>query len=111
MKHLIRGLALAATIAVAAPAQAQQPNPIGVSYQPSLYWALPFHYATVNGWWQQVGLAPNFSTFPAGPPQVAAAAARSWDVGGTGSVPAVLGAVRFNILTIGITTTNPAPTR
>ena len=44
-----------------------------------------------------------FSTFPAGAPQVAAAAAKSWDVGGTGSVPAVLGAARFSIMTIGIT--------
>lgn len=76
---------------------------IGVSYQPSLYWALPFYYADVNGWWKEIGLAPNFSTFPAGAPQIAAAAAKSWDVGGTGSVPAVLGAQRFNIMTIGIT--------
>ena len=83
------------------PASAQ--TAIGVSYQPSLYWALPFHYATVKGWWKDVGLTPTFSTFPAGAPQIAASAAKSWDVGGVGSVPAVLGAVRFNILTIGIT--------
>jgi len=82
---------------------AQAQTAIGVSYQPSLYWALPFHYATVKGWWKDVGLAPNFTTFPAGAPQIAAAPAKSWDVGGTGSVPAVLGAVRFNVLTIGIT--------
>lgn len=93
---------MAVAIALAGPASAQAPAPIGVSYQPSVYWALPFHYATVKGWWAQVGLAPNFSTFPAGAPQVAAAAAKSWDVGGTGSVPAVLGAVRFNLLTIAI---------
>ncbi len=103
MKKLIASLALAAAMAGAQPAAAQAPAAIGVSYQPSLYWALPFHYANVKGWWKDVGLAPNFSTFPAGAPQVAAAAAKSWDVGGTGSVPAVLGAVRFNILTIGIT--------
>jgi len=76
---------------------------IGVSYQPSLYWALPFYYATQKGWWKEVGLSPNFSTFPAGAPQIAAGASGSWDVGGTGSVPAVLGAARFNIETIGIT--------
>jgi len=100
----MKALAASAVLALAAigsPAHAQ--TPIGVSYQPSLYWALPFHYATVKGWWKDVGLAPNFSTFPAGAPQIAASAAKSWDVGGTGSVPAVLGAVRFNILTIGIT--------
>src|SRR5882724_4915918 len=92
---------LAASLAAALPAQAQ--TPIGVSYQPSLYWALPFHYATVKGWWKEVGLKPAFSTFPAGVPQIAASAAKSWDVGGTGSVPAVLGAARYNLLTIGIT--------
>src|SRR5258705_12462606 len=63
----------------AEPARAQAP--IGVSYQPSLYWALPFHYATVKGWWKEVGLTPTFSTFPAGAPQIAASAAKSWDVG------------------------------
>ncbi len=104
MTKTLAALALVARPCRARPAAAQAPAPpIGVSYQPSLYWALPFHYATVKGWWAQVGLNPNFSTFPAGAPQVAAAAARSWDVGGTGSVPAVLGAVRFNIMTIGIT--------
>ena len=43
------------------------------------------------------------STFPAGVPQIAASASKSWDVGGTGSVPAVLGAARYQLLTIGIT--------
>jgi NitT/TauT family transport system substrate-binding protein len=103
MRRIIAGLGIAASLACVMPGAAQAQTAIGVSYQPSLYWALPFHYATVKGWWKDVGLAPNFSTFPAGAPQIAAAAAKSWDVGGTGSVPAVLGAVRFNILTIGLT--------
>jgi ABC-type nitrate/sulfonate/bicarbonate transport system substrate-binding protein len=103
MKRMIKGLLFAAALGCAAPTAATAQTPIGVSYQPSLYWALPFHYANVKGWWKDVGLAPNFTTFPAGAPQIAASAAKSWDVGGTGSVPAVLGAVRFNILTIGIT--------
>jgi len=77
-------------------------QPINVSYQPTNYWALPFYLATEKNWWQEVGLNPTFSTFPAGAPQVAAAASGSWDVGSTGSVPAVLGAARYNILTIGI---------
>jgi ABC-type nitrate/sulfonate/bicarbonate transport system substrate-binding protein len=104
MKKTIAAASLATALAfgLTTAATAQAPTPIGVSYQPSLYWALPFHYATVKGWWKDVGLAPNFTTFPAGAPQIAAAPSKSWDVGGTGSVPAVLGAVRFNILTIGI---------
>ncbi|MBV9520798.1 MAG: ABC transporter substrate-binding protein [Hyphomicrobiales bacterium] len=96
-------IALAAALGLSTQASAQALTPINVSYQPSLYWALPFHYATVKGWWKDVGLAPSFQTFPAGAPQVAAAQAKSWDVGGMGSVPAVLGAARFGLLTIGLT--------
>ena len=74
-----------------------------MSYQPAVYWAVPYYIATEKGWWKEVGLEPKFTTFPSGAPQIAAAASKSWDVGGTGSAPAVLGSQRFNILTIGIT--------
>jgi ABC-type nitrate/sulfonate/bicarbonate transport system substrate-binding protein len=96
-------LASVCALGLSGVASAQALTPIKVSYQPSLYWAMPFHVATEKGWWKEVGLAPEFSTFPAGVPQIAASAAKSWDVGGTGSVPAVLGHVRFGIKTIGIT--------
>ena len=78
-------------------------KPIKISYQPALYWSLPYHIASEKGWWEKMGLKPSFSLFPSGAPQMAAAAAKSWDVGGTGSAPAVLGAARFNIETVGIT--------
>ncbi len=100
LKAAVLALGLATAIAPAARAEAQK---INISYQPSLYWALPFYIASEKGWWKEVGLAPSFATFPAGAPQVAAAQASSWDVGGTGSVPAVLGAARFGLMTIGIT--------
>lgn len=87
----------------AAPARAEELAKVNISYQPSLYWALPFYIAAEKGWWKQVGLDASFVTFPAGAPQVAAAQAGSWDVGGTGSVPAVLGAARFGLVTVGIT--------
>ena len=58
---------------------------IKVSYQPALYWSLPYYIASEKGWWAELGLKPAFSTFPAGVPQIAASAAR------------------YNILTIGIT--------
>ena len=58
---------------------AQALTPIKISYQPALYWALPFHIATEKGWWKEVGLAPEFSTVPAGVPQIASAAAKSWE--------------------------------
>jgi ABC-type nitrate/sulfonate/bicarbonate transport system substrate-binding protein len=98
---LVAAFAAAASFSGAVNAQAL--TPIKISYQPALYWAMPFHIATEKGWWKEVGLAPEFSTFPAGVPQIASAAAKSWDVGGTGSVPAVLGHVRFGIKTIGVT--------
>jgi ABC-type nitrate/sulfonate/bicarbonate transport system substrate-binding protein len=74
-----------------------------VSYQPALYWSLPYYIASEKGWRKEAGLEPQFSTFPSGAPQMAAAGSKSWDVGGTGSAPATLGAQRFDILTIGIT--------
>src|SRR5215210_4478515 len=101
-KLLSAGFAIAGAIG-GAPAPAAAQTPINVSYQPSLYWALPYSTATEKGWWKDVGLTPGFSVFPAGAPQVAAAQAQSWDVSGTGSVPAVLGAARSGILTIGLT--------
>jgi NitT/TauT family transport system substrate-binding protein len=103
MPTLLRATALAAALIAPAVAGAQALTEIKVSYQPALYWALPFHIATEKGWWAEVGLKPVFSTFPAGVPQIAASASKSWDVGGTGGVPAVLGHVRFGIKTIGVT--------
>jgi ABC-type nitrate/sulfonate/bicarbonate transport system substrate-binding protein len=94
-------LALAALSLGATAVQAQ--TEIKVSYQPALYWSLPYYVATEKGWWAKVGLKEAYSTFPAGVPQIAASASGSWDVGGTGSVPAVLGAARYRLLTIGLT--------
>jgi NitT/TauT family transport system substrate-binding protein len=105
LNRTIASLAIACALVagLAIPGGAQQTTPIGVSYQPALYWSLPYYIASEKGWWKEVGLEPQFSTFPSGAPQMAAAGAKSWDVGGTGSAPATLGAQRFDILTIGIT--------
>jgi ABC-type nitrate/sulfonate/bicarbonate transport system substrate-binding protein len=103
MTFPLRAAVVAASLLAGGVVQAQPLTEIKVSYQPALYWALPFHIATEKGWWAEVGLKPVFSTFPAGVPQIAASASKSWDVGGTGSVPAVLGHVRFGIKTIGLT--------
>ena len=102
-RTLCRALAAVALAASAIASHAQALTEIKVSYQPALYWALPFYVASEKGWWAELGLKPAFSTFPAGVPQIAASASKSWDVGGTGSVPAVLGAARYNLLTIGLT--------
>ena len=102
-KRLFAAAAAVALASAIAPQAARAQTTIKVSYQPAVYWALPYYIATEKGWWKDVGLKPDFSIFPAGAPQVAAAQAKSWDVGGTGSVPAVLGAARSGLLTIGIT--------
>lgn len=98
----MKKLAAALAVAIASTGAFAQQE-IKVSYQPALYWSLPFFIASEKGWWAELGLKPVYSTFPAGVPQIAASASKSWDVGGTGSVPAVLGAVRYQLMTIGIT--------
>ena len=102
------GLAAAAVLAfglvASLPGASLAADKITVSYQPAMYWALPLYFASQNGWWGEVGLEPEFVTFPAGAPQIAAGSSGSWDVGITGAVPAVLGASRFDIETIGIAT-------
>jgi ABC-type nitrate/sulfonate/bicarbonate transport system substrate-binding protein len=103
MERTWRRMVLAALLAAGVAPSLQAQTPIKISYQPAVYWALPFYVATEKQFWSQAGLTPEFSTFPAGAPQVAAAQAKAWDVGGTGSVPAVLGAARFGLITIGIT--------
>ena len=96
-------LALGLLAPETASAQAQRPAPIRVSYQPATYWSLPFLVAIERGLWAQEGLKPELSPFPPGAPQVDAGAQEAWDVGGMGSAPAVLGASRYGLLTIGIT--------
>jgi ABC-type nitrate/sulfonate/bicarbonate transport system substrate-binding protein len=103
MRKMLCASLLAASAAFALQPAAAEPVHINVSYQPTNWWALPYYLATKKNWWGEVGLEVSYSTFPAGMPQIASSAAGSWDVGGTGSVPAVVGAVRYHILTIGIT--------
>ncbi len=103
MRKQIAAFATVIALGLAAGNALAQPTEIKISYQPALYWSLPFYVAAEKGWYAELGLKPVFSTFPAGVPQIAASASKSWDVGGAGSVPATLGAVRYNLLTIGIT--------
>lgn len=102
LKRTLLAAAALAAAAFAAPAGAQQTTKLNISMQPALYSMFPLHLATEQNWWRQVGIEPAFSSFPAGPPQIAAAAAGTWDVGITGSAPGVLGAARFNIRTIAV---------
>ncbi|GHG37064.1 ABC transporter substrate-binding protein [Paracoccus aerius] len=76
---------------------------ISISYQPAIY-GLGIEIATAKGWWEEAGLDPQFTMFPSGAPQIAAAAAGDWDVGLIGAPPAVLGASRIGLQTIGVAT-------
>ena len=89
-------------LASAVTAHAQALTPIKISYQIA-YWALPIYIASEKNWWAEAGLKPEFVVYPAGAQQIAGAASKSWDVGGTGSPPAVLGSQRYDIITVGIT--------
>ena len=92
---------LAAGAAAGPIVAADAPVAIRVAQQPQR-WALEWYIASQKNWWKQVGLEPTMSTFASGAPEVAAGASGSWDLGGAGDIPAVLGAARYGLMTIGI---------
>lgn len=92
---------LAASTAIGHVAAADAPVAIRVAQQPQR-WALEWYIATQKDWWKEVGLQPTMSNFASGAPEIAAGASGSWDVGGAGNIPAVLGAARYGLMTIGI---------
>lgn len=65
-------------------------------------WALEWYIATKKGWWKDVDIDPTISTFSSGPPEIAAGASGSWDVGGAGDLPSMLGAAKYGLTTIAI---------
>jgi ABC-type nitrate/sulfonate/bicarbonate transport system substrate-binding protein len=94
LKTLVSAALCVTTLSAAAQ------TPIRISTQPGLYFTLPLHVATANGYWKDAGLTPSILPFAAGVPQIKANA--DWDVGLTGVVPALIGAKDFNLITIGI---------
>ena len=48
-----------ATIALLTGLPALGQQEIKVSYQPALYWSLPYYIASEKGWWGELGLKPN----------------------------------------------------
>ena len=56
MRRQIAALAAGITLGFATTAaSAQQLTEIKISYQPALYWALPFYVAEQKGWYAEVG--------------------------------------------------------
>lgn len=101
MRFLRYLTAVGISVAATTPSFAQ--TLIKISYQPALY-GVSIEIATAKGWWKEIGLEPSFTIFPTGAPQIAAAAAGDWDVGTLGAPPAILGAARINLKTIGLAT-------
>ncbi len=97
-KSVIGTLSAMVLACTATLATAQELKEVRISSQPALMGSVPFLVAEEKGWWKEVGLKVTVSNFPAGAPQIAAS--KSWDVGYTGSVPAVLGAARFGLHTV-----------
>ena len=99
------GLFAAFAIATASLAQTSAPEAnlttIRIGQQPQR-WALEWYIAAEKGWWKEVGLKPEFSTFASGAVEIGAGASGSWDVGGAGNIPSVLGASKYGLVTIGI---------
>lgn len=98
MQPLSKWIAASVLTCAAAGISAQELKEVRISSQPALLGSVPFLLAEEKGWWKELGLKVTITNFPAGAPQIAAS--KSWDVGYTGSVPAVLGAARFNLHTI-----------
>lgn len=74
---------------------------IRIGQQPQR-WALEWFIASEKGWWKELGLKPVFSNFASGAVTIAAGASGSMDVGGGGNIPAVLGASKYGLQTIGL---------
>jgi ABC-type nitrate/sulfonate/bicarbonate transport system substrate-binding protein len=100
-------LMLATASPIAAQDTTAQAYPLRVAQQPQR-WSLAWYLAREKGWWKALGIEPTMSMFASGAPEVAAGASGSWDVGGAGDIPAVLGAARYGLLTIGIADEEPA---
>jgi len=75
--------------------------PIRIAQQPQR-WALAWYVANEKGWFKEMGLVPEFSTFSSGAVAIAAGASGSWDVGSAGDIPAMVGASRYGLQTIGL---------
>ncbi|HTX02515.1 MAG TPA: ABC transporter substrate-binding protein [Candidatus Acidoferrales bacterium] len=82
-------------------ASAQTVIRVSTGYQIQRWW-LPVYIGEQRGWFKQMGLDVTGSSFASGAPEIAAGASGSWDIGGAGNIPALLGAARYNLQTIGV---------
>jgi sulfonate transport system substrate-binding protein len=84
-------------VAVAEPAMTS----VRTAYQPGRWW-LEVYIGEQKGWFKKMGLSITGSSFSNGAVEIAAGASGSWDIGGAGNIPAVLGAVRYGLQSIAL---------
>ena len=75
--------------------------PVRTAYQVQRWW-LEVYIGEQRGWFTKMGLQLTGSSFASGAPEVAAGASGSWDIGGAGNIPALLGADRYGLQSIAI---------
>ncbi|WP_165174826.1 ABC transporter substrate-binding protein [Desulfovibrio sp. ZJ369] len=88
-------------LGAALPAQAADLIKVPTAWLPGQE-AFPMWYAKQQGWDKEAGLDVRMYTFDSGADALRAFPAKSWVFGGLGAVPAMLGALRYNMSTIGL---------
>ncbi len=71
---------------------------------------LPFAIAERQGWWREAGLAPATVSFAAPTPMLMAAAADAWDIGALTTLPAMVGAARYELDAVAVISDDAAAT-
>ncbi len=99
----VRVALLAAILALAGTGARAEQVPVVIGYQPGTFGGLPFIVASRLGLWQAEGLSAVLVSFPAPTPFIMAAGVRGWDVGAAGPGAAVIGAGRFGLRAVALT--------
>jgi NitT/TauT family transport system substrate-binding protein len=82
-------------------AQSSTETPIRTAYQPGRWW-LEVYIGEQKGWFKKMGLSVTGTSFSNGAVEIAAGASGSWDIGGAGNIPAILGAARYGLQSVAI---------
>ena len=99
---LILALALVLNAALRINASAE-PLGVAIAYQPGTFGGLPLVVAGRLDLWRQAELAPVLVSFPAPTPFLMAAGVRGWDIGAASPGAAIIGAGRFGLQSVALT--------
>ena len=102
--------ALALMCLPAPSAAAEKPFKLDICAMPE-HESFIFWYAKEQGWDKDEGLDFQIHFFQTGMDQLEALPAKQWVVGGTGTVPILVGALRYNTYLIGIANRGSTPSR